>query len=134
MRAMGPNEKALRDAYARYVRGESVVTAFAESILWRSVGAPNRIDTAGEWRGLDGVRQYFAALAENWTLSEFKVEEMVTADDRRIAVRISVVAQSNITGKAVRFEKVDFVSMEHGKVTNYSEIYDTAPLIRAARL
>lgn len=131
---MGPNEKALRDAYARYLSGESVVTAFAENIFWVSVGAPNRIDTAGEWRGLDGVRQYFAAMADNWTLSEFKVEEMVTADDRRIAVRISVVAQSNVTGKAVRFEKVDLVSMENGKITDYSEIYDTAPLIRAARL
>lgn len=131
---MGPNEKALRDAYARYLSGESVVTAFAENIFWVSVGTPNRIDTAGEWRGLDGVRQYFAAMADNWTLSEFKVEEMVTADDRRIAVRISVVAQSNVTGKAVRFEKVDLVSMENGKITNYSEIYDTAPLIRAARL
>lgn len=131
---MGPNEKALRDAYAAYVRGESVVSAFAPGIFWRSVGAPNRIDTGGEWRGLDGVRQYFAALADNWTLSEFKVEEVVTANDRRLAVRIRVTARSHVTGKAVHFEKVDLVSMEGGKITDYAEIYDTAPLIRAARL
>lgn len=131
---MGPNEKILRDAYAGYVRGESVVQAFADSIVWTSVGAPNRIETAGEWHGLDGVRQYFAAMADNWTLSDFTIEEIVGKDDCRFAVRIRVNARSNATGKSVRIEKIDFVTMERGKITNYSEIYDTAPLIRAERL
>lgn len=131
---MGPNEKVLRDAFARYIRGESVVWAFAEEIVWTSVGAPNRIDMAGEWRGLDGVRQYFQAMANNWTLSDFIVEEIVGQDDRRLAVLISLTARSNATGKAVHFEKVDFVTMEDGKIVNFAEIYDTAPLIRAARL
>jgi ketosteroid isomerase-like protein len=131
---MGPNEKILRDAYAGYVRGESAVWAFAESIVWTSVGAPNRIETAGEWHGLDGVRQYFAAMADSWTLSDFTIEEIVGKDDCRFAVRIRVNAKSNSTEKSVRFEKIDFVTMERGKITNYSEIYDTAPLIRASRL
>jgi ketosteroid isomerase-like protein len=130
---MGPNERTLRDAYAGYVRGESAIWAFADSIAWTSVGAPNRIETAGEWHGLDGVRQYFAAMAAHWTLRDFAVEEIVGKDDRRFAVRIRVSAQSNATGKSVRFEKIDFVTMEDGKITNYAEIYDTAPLIRAAR-
>ncbi|MEQ1864754.1 MAG: nuclear transport factor 2 family protein [Micropepsaceae bacterium] len=131
---MGPNEKALRDSYAAYLRGESVVDAFAENIFWTSVGAPNRIDTAGEWRGLDGVRQYYEALAAHWTLSDFSIEEVVGTHDRRFAVRIRVTAKSHTTDKSVTFEKIDFVSMTDGKITNYSEIYDTAPLIRAARL
>jgi ketosteroid isomerase-like protein len=66
-------------------------------------------------------------------LRDFAVEEIVGKDDRRFAVRIRVSAQSNATGKSVRFEKIDFVTMEDGKITNYAEIYDTAPLIRAAR-
>ena len=48
-------------------------------------------------------------------------------------LRIDVTAQNRITGKTVRFEKVDFVTMQDGKITTYSEIFDTAPLIRAAR-
>lgn len=131
---MGPNERALRNAFAGYIRGELVVTAFAADIIWTSVGSPNRIDTAGEWCGLDGVRQYFAAMADNWALSDFTIEEVVGTDDRRFAVHIRVTAHSNVTGKSVNFEKVDFVTMEAGKITNLSEIYDTAPLIRAARL
>jgi ketosteroid isomerase-like protein len=130
---MGSNEKVLRGAYAAYVRGEPDIAAFADGIVWTSVGAPNRMETAGEWRGLDGVRQYYAALGANWALSEFTVKELVTGDDRRFAVRISVTAQNQATGKAVHFEKIDFVTMEGGKVTTYSEIFDTAPLIRAAR-
>lgn len=130
---MGPNEKLLRAAYAVWLRGESIVDIFAPDIVWTSVGAPNRMETAGEWRGMDGVRQYYAALAASWTLSGITIDEIVTQDDRRFAVRINVTAQSHVTGKAVRFEKVDFVTMRDGKVTTYSEIFDTAPLIRAAR-
>ncbi|MBL9096521.1 MAG: nuclear transport factor 2 family protein [Alphaproteobacteria bacterium] len=130
---MGPNEKALRTAYAAYVRGEPDIAVFADDIVWTSVGAPNRMETAGEWRGTDGVLQYYAALGANWTLSGFEVEEVLTKDDRRFAVRINVTAQNQVTGKAVRFDKVDFVTMESAKITTYSEIFDTAPLIRAAR-
>ncbi|MBP6014559.1 MAG: nuclear transport factor 2 family protein [Alphaproteobacteria bacterium] len=131
---MGPNEKALRDAYAGYVRGESFAAIFDEHIHWRSVGTPNRVEIAGEWHGTDDVRQYFQALADNWTLTNFKVEEVVGQADRRFAVRISVDVKSNGTGKALHFEKVDFVTMAAGKITDYAEIYDTAPLIRAQRL
>ena len=49
---MGPNEKALRDSYAAYLRGESVVPVFADDVLWTSVGAPNRIDIL---TGISGV-------------------------------------------------------------------------------
>ena len=131
---MGPNEKALRDAYAGYVRGVPFATIFDEHIHWRSVGAPNRVEIAGEWHGTDDVRQYFQALADNWTLTNFKLEEVVGQADRRFAVRISVDVMSNTTGKALHFEKVEFVSMVAGKITDYAEIYDTAPLIRASRL
>lgn len=130
---MGPNEKVLRDAYAAYVRGEPEIAVFADDIVWTSVGAPNRMETAGEWHGADGVLQYYAALGANWTLSGFTVEEVVTQDDRRFAVRIRVTAKSNVTGKAVHFEKADFLTMQDGKITAYAEIFDTAPLIRASR-
>jgi ketosteroid isomerase-like protein len=131
---MGPNEKALREVYVVYSSGTAPVASFAETVVWTSVGAPNRIEIAGEWRGLEGVHEYFAALADHWTVSELTVEEIVGQDDRRFAVRLRVNARSNATGKVVRFEKADLVTMENGKITNYAEIYDTAPLIRAARL
>lgn len=131
---MGPNEKALRDAYERYSRGESVVDTFSEDVVWKSVGSPNRIEIAGEWRGLSGVRDYYAALAANWTLSRFVVEEVVAQNDQRFAVRITVTAKSTATGKSVRFEKIDFVTMKDGKIVHYAEIYDTAPVVRASRL
>jgi ketosteroid isomerase-like protein len=99
-----------------------------------SVGDPNRMEGAGEWRGLDGVRQFFAAMAANWALNEFAIEEVVGTDDRRFAVRIRVAGKNKRTGKSVKFETIDFVSMADGKITNFSQIFDTAPLIRAARL
>lgn len=133
---MGPNEKKLRDGYERYSVGDSSFIAglFDENIVWVSVGAPNRIEIAGEWRGLSGVDEYYAALAEHWSVSNFVVEEMIAQEDRRFAVRIDVVVHSKATGKRVRFEKTDLVTMKNGKILDYKEIYDTAPLVRATRL
>ena len=131
---MGPNELLLRKAYAAYVVGEPLPDVFSNDIVWTSVGAPNRIETAGEWHGLDGVAQYFEALSANWALTQFVVEEVVSRNDSRFALRIRVTAESSSTGKSVRVEKTDLVTMKEGKIVEYAEIYDTGLLVRAQRL
>lgn len=133
---MGRNEKVLRDVYARYAKSglESVIAELDENIIWRSPGAPNRIETAGEWRGRAGAREYFENLRLNWTLKSLQLQEVYASDDRRFAARIRIDAANNATGKTVRLEKIDLVTMEDGRITSYAEVFDTAPLERASRL
>jgi ketosteroid isomerase-like protein len=132
---MGPNEKFLRDAYARYMRGEMdvAIAAMADNVVIRSPGNPNRIDSAGEWHGLKGVFDYVTALRTNWERQNFEILELITRDDRRFVVRIAVEAENLHTGARVRVEKVDFVTIENGEITSYEETFDTAPLERASR-
>jgi ketosteroid isomerase-like protein len=133
---MGQNEVAVRDAYARYSKGDFVtrLDIFADDIVWKSSGAPNRIATAGEWKGLKGVREYFAALFREWHFHAFELIDLIVNDDRRFVARIALELKHARTGAMVRFEKVDLLTMERGKCTSFSEIFDAAPLERAARL
>jgi ketosteroid isomerase-like protein len=133
---MGPNERILRDACARCTKGDfaGVVSLFASDIRWKSPGSPNRLETAGVRQGIEGAAAYIAASAVSWTPLSYEVQEIFVSGDTRFAVRVVVEVQSNITRKIVRVEKVDFVTMKDGKVTDFAEVLDTAPLERASRL
>lgn len=133
---MGPNEKVLRKIYDDYAKGDigAVMPMFADDVVMKSVGAPNRIDHAGEWHGLEGVRGFLAAIAGNWTFEKIEMLEMIAQNDTRFAVRTAVTGVSIRTGGRVTVERVDLVTMQNGKCKSYAEIFDTSPLERATRL
>lgn len=133
---MGPNERALRVAYARYAEGdvESVVELFAADVVIKSSGAPNRLAHSGAWQGLEGVRGFLAAIGKDWSFTHIEMLEMLTQDDRRFVVRSAVTGINRRTHGKASVERVDLVTMEGGKCKSYSEIFDTAPLERASRL
>ena len=133
---MGPNEKILREVYARYIEGnlDKVLALMADDVVMKSVGAPNRIDHAGEWHGLEGVRGFIAAIAEHWTFEKIEMLEMIAQNDTRFVVRTAVTGVSTRTGARVNVERVDFVTMANGKCKSYEETFDTSPLERATRL
>jgi ketosteroid isomerase-like protein len=134
---MGPNEKILRKAYADYANGdvESLMQIFDENVVMKSVGAPNRLDHAGEWHGLEGVRGFLTAIKTTWTFQKIEMLEMIVKDDTRFVVRSAVTGTSlRIGGRAASVERVDLVTMKDGKCMSYSEVFDTSPLERASRM
>lgn len=133
---MGPNEKILRGAYAAYALGnfESLLKLFADDVVIKSVGAPNRLDHSGEWHGAEGVRGFLAAIVGNWTFRKIEMLEMIVQNDTRFVVRTAVVGVNRVTGGRASVERIDFVSMLDGKCKSYAEIFDTSPLERASRL
>ncbi|MEQ1867838.1 MAG: nuclear transport factor 2 family protein [Alphaproteobacteria bacterium] len=133
---MGRNEQIVRDAYARCRSGdfEAKWDIVADDVTWTSSGASNRIATAGEWRGANGVYAYFTALFHEWQILAFDVVEMIGHDDRRFFARVALELCHNGTGARVKMEKVDALTMEDGKCTSFSETFDAAPVERAARV
>jgi ketosteroid isomerase-like protein len=132
---MGPNEKLLRKAYADYAAGDldTLLTLFSEDVAIKSVGAPNRLDHAGEWHGHAGIKGFLAAIAGNWGFRNIDMLEMLAKDDSRFVVRSAVTGINRTTGGRASVERVDFVTMKDGKCTSYEEIFDTSPLERASR-
>jgi ketosteroid isomerase-like protein len=134
---MGPNEKILRKAYADYAKRDidSLMAMFADDVVMKSVGAPNRLDHSGEWHGHEGVRGFLTAIATNWAFPKVEMLEMIAQDDTRFVVRTAVTGMSRQTGgRTASVERVDFVTMKNGKCLSYLEIFDTSPLERASRL
>ena len=133
---MGQNESIIRDAYARYANGDlqKALQVFADDVIWRSSGAPNRISTAGERHGIGGVISYFSALLGEWKIVTYDLLEMLNQDDQRFVARVALELRHNITGSRVRVEKVDLLTMNNGKCTSFEEIFDAAPMERAARV
>ncbi len=134
---MGPNEKILRKAYADYAKGDidSLMALFADDVVMKSIGAPNRLDHSGEWHGLEGVRGFLTAIGTNWAFQKIEMLEMIVQNDTRFVVRTAVTGMSRQTGgRMASIERVDFVTMKNGKCASYLEIFDTSPLERASRL
>src|SRR5262249_1530705 len=133
-RTMGPNEKILRDAYARFADGDMpyLYSVLADDVIWTSTGDRNVMPLAGEGRGHAGVRDYFKTSRGHWDVPEHKAIEYFANGDTRFAVRVSVEAINLRTKARVRFNKVDLVTMANGKLTTYEELFDTEPLIKAS--
>lgn len=131
---MGPNEKILRDAYDRFSRGdmEHVYTILSDDVVWLSSGDHKRLTFPGQYRGKDGVRDYFKASRADWDVTEHNPVEFIAQDDQRFAVRIAVHAKHKRTLRSLTLEKIDLVTMKNGKCVSYAETLDTAPLEHAS--
>lgn len=131
---MGPNEAILRRAYDRFSEGDAeyIYEVFADDIVWKSAGNPEVLPFAGEWRGKDGVRDYFVKSRADWDIPVHKPIEFIVHDDHRFAVRVEVEAVNKRTGGRIKLEKLDLLTMENGKCTAYAELFDTAIVERAA--
>lgn len=131
---MGPNEKVLRDAYARFSSGDMdhLYEILSDEVVWMSAGDRKALKFPGAWHGKKGVRDYFATSRADWDVTEHNPVEFIAQDDRRFAVRVAVHAKHKRTHKSVTIEKIDLVTMMNGKCVAYAETLDTAPLERAS--
>src|SRR5687768_9232702 len=94
---MTDNVALIQQLYAAFQRGdvEAVLATMAPTIDWRSVGDPEDWPGFGERRGIDEVRGYFAAIAEELDFTGFEVRDIDPAghnpagDDKVLAEGIS---------------------------------------------
>lgn len=134
-RAMGPNEKLLREACAHGERGElhHVVLLFSPTIRWRTPGQPNRLETAGDLRGIGEVHAHAAITQRYWNILAVRIHELIAHKDTRFAVHSSIDLQHNSTNQVAHVEKVDLITMKDGQICDLAEFLDTAVLERASR-
>jgi ketosteroid isomerase-like protein len=131
---MGNNEAVLREIYRRFSAGDAeyLYSVLSDDVVWSSSGNRDVIAFAGEWHGVSGVRDCLTTSRRDWDVQKHEPLEFFSAgNDRRFAVRVAIEAVNYRTKGRVRLEKVDLVTMENGKCTNYAEIFDSALAERA---
>jgi hypothetical protein len=82
--------------------------------------------------GRSEIIEYLEGLTNEWEMLSYDVDEFVAQDDRVVALG-STAWRNKLTGRVAATPKIDVWRMRDGKVTEFSEFYDTARLYEASR-
>ncbi|HET9638690.1 MAG TPA: nuclear transport factor 2 family protein [Allosphingosinicella sp.] len=134
-----PHVVALREAYRRWreTKGgnaDEILALFDVRVEMRSVlGSELPSELAGTHRTRSEAADYFAALARDWEMIDYVVDQFVAdgeyGDD---VVMIGRCAwRHRTTGAVVDSPKVDIWHFEFGKATRFTEMFDSLAFVRA---
>jgi ketosteroid isomerase-like protein len=125
------NLKAVKEAYAAFVRGdiEAVLDACAEDVEWEAAGT-DAMPHAGLFRGKDGVADFFRILSDTEEVQFLQTEAFFTQGER-VLVLGHYSARVKATGHTAHADFVHSLVMRGGKVVKYRQYYDTAKYAQA---
>ena len=134
-----PHVIALRHAYRRWreTKGGSadeILALFDDKIEMRSVlGSDVPSELAGIHRTRAQAADYFAALAAEWEMIDYVVDQFVADGEYgEDVVMIGRCAwRHRATGAEVDTLKVDIWHFEFGKATRFTEMFDSLAFARA---
>lgn len=135
-----PHVVALREAYRRWreTKGgsaEEILALFDERIEMRSVLNPDNVPSqlAGRHVAKAEAADYFAALARDWEMLDYVVDEFVADGEYgETVVAIGRCAwRHRESGAVVDTPKIDIWNFEFGKATRFTEMFDSLAFARA---
>ncbi len=134
-----PHVIALRHAYRRWreTKGGSadeILDLFDVKVEMRSVlGSDVPSDLAGIHRTRDEAADYFAALARDWEMIDYVIDQFIA--DGEYGEDVVAVGRCawrhRATGTIVDSPKVDIWRFEFGKATRFTEMFDSLAFARA---
>ena len=122
--AMG-NADSVRAGYAAFAAGDipSVLALFADDIVWR---VPDSISTGGTFHGPQGAMDFFTRLAQAYT--ELRVEPERYVDGGDTVLALGRHRGRTTSGNAFDVPWMHLWSFRDGKVVEFTEMFDTAPM------
>lgn len=125
------NRLRVQEIYGEYVSGNLpfLMEALAEDICWTSGDDAVAAPWCGQRIGRDAVREYFAALAAECEIVDYRVGQII-ADGDWVAVTATVRARYHRSGQEREVAKVDVLRLQDGQVREFREYYDTAQIAR----
>ena len=134
-----PHVIALRHAYRRWreTKGGSadeILALFDDKVEMRSVLAPDvPSNLAGVHRTKAQAADYFAALSSEWEMLDYVADQFIA--DGEYGDEVVMVGRCawrhRATGAVVDTPKVDIWHFEFGKVTRFTEMFDSLAFARA---
>ena len=95
----------VQSLYAAFGRGDiaAIISASAPNVDWCVVGRKADYPTLGEWKGANGVAQFFQAVAELEEFQDFSPREFCGSGDKVFALGVYRFTLKE-TGRAVASE------------------------------
>jgi ketosteroid isomerase-like protein len=128
---MENNVQVVQDAYGKFTSGdiEGLLNLLSEDVHWQTPEIENA-PFGGTRRGLDGVGEFFASLAESEETTRFEPTEFIAQGDR-VVVLGKYGATVRETGRSYESDWVHVFTVRDGKILNFVEFFDNALASRA---
>ena len=122
------NVDIVRRAYDLFGKGDipGLLNQFADDIAWETPGAP-RVPYAGRFHERDQVATFFEGLGKTAEFAQFEPREFIAQGDR-VVVLGHYAGKGRSTGRPFATDWAMVFTVQHGKVTNFHEYFDTANL------
>ena len=129
---MTPTE-LVQGVYAAFGRGDlpAILAACAENVDWRS-HAPSCTPFAGRYSGRAGVGEFFGKLLSGAQFTSFEPRRFL-ADGDTVAVLGRDTGTAVATGRAFADDWVHVFVIRDGKIAEFGEFVETAPMEAAFR-
>ncbi len=123
------NRARVQEIYAAYLQGNLpfVLESLTEDVCWASGDEAVATPWSGTHHGRDGVQGYFAALAAECAVVDYRVEQVI-ADGDWVAVTAKVRARYHHNGAEREISKVDVMRLRDGQIVEFREYYDTSQI------
>ena len=119
------NVQKIKDLYAAFGRGDlaAIVDALTDDVEWTATTPWNAGSSTTTYRGKTGAQQFFAQLAQQFSMKAFEPQEFASAGDLVVALgRLSGGPASG--GDAVDAEWAMAFWFRDGKVAKFKEYSD----------
>ncbi len=125
------NLDIIKEAYAAFGRGDiaAVLSVQAPNVELEYAG-PKHIPWAGSFRGLDGAKQFFAAVEAEADIESFEPETFIAQGDRVVVLGFEKV-RSKRTGRSYESYWTHSYTLAGGKIIKFREYSDTAAVAAA---
>ena len=115
---MSDNTQTVREAYDCFARGDipSLIEMMSDEVDWET---PGILPQSGTFRGHDGVGEFFAGVAENWSELEVNPSDL-------IANGSTVVSLGEARGKLANGDAAEYrfsheFTLADGKILRFRE-------------
>jgi uncharacterized protein len=124
---MPSNTEAAKQGYEFFLRGDIpglVRELVDDNCVWIGAGPPDKLPWGGQFKGKQGVADFFKRVAEHLHFAEFVPRQYVEQGDTVVVIGTST-AQVKTTGKHVDNEWVHVTKYKQGKLVFWQEYTDT---------
>jgi len=120
------NIEILRSAYAAFSAGDidTLMAVFADDADWHYPEIEG-VPYSGHQKGRDGIRSFFAGLAESEEVLKFE-RKAFSADGDRVIAQGVYEARVRATDRVWRTDWVHVIHMRDGKIQDFAHYLDTA--------
>jgi uncharacterized protein len=125
---MSSNIETTKRGYEFFKRGDvpSLIKEIVDDdCTWIGAGPKEKLPWAGQFKGKQGVANFFSQVAQHLDFTDFTPREMVEHGDTVVVIGTSSARMKN-TGKAIQNEWVHVIKYKQGKLAFWQEYTDTA--------